>query len=195
MIEIIDNFLPKSLENKIANIFLDPNTTWSLNSSVINDNLYNNDKVILDHNTKDSPQLVHPMLIDGKVYSENFHICSTLLYFLESNKKISIKNLHRIKTNLLFNLNNFKNNEYHPAHVDSCEKDTKTLIYYPIDSDGDTFLFNEFYPASKKQTLSINNTISPKQGRAVFFDSNRFHAGSNPIKTQIRLSINFIFSV
>ena len=66
------------------------------------------------------------------------------------------------------------------------------MVYYVNDSDGDTVLFNEFY---NTKSVSINRRIAPKKGRAVIFDSNRFHASSNPINTPTRFVINFTFKL
>jgi hypothetical protein len=42
--------------------------------------------------------------------------------------------------------------------------------------------------------LTIQQQISPKQGRCVIFDGNQVHAGMHPIATDYRTVINFNFS-
>ena len=61
----------------------------------------------------------------------------------------------------------------------------KSLIYYVNDSDGDTIFFNDNLKEIKR--------VNPKKGKAVLFDSNILHCGSNPINTLNRVVINFIF--
>ena len=38
-------------------------------------------------------------------------------------------------------------------------------------------------------------SVTPKKGRAVFFNSNTLHAGSNPIKNDVRVVVNSILEV
>lgn len=81
-------------------------------------------------------------------------------------------------------------------------KDMLTAIYYVTNSDGDTNFFNEpnYNPASHKKSLSefynnltIKNQVSPKPGRIVIFPSYYLHAGMHPIKSNIRVVINYNF--
>jgi hypothetical protein len=60
-------------------------------------------------------------------------------------------------------------------------------VYYATDSDGDTLIFDD-------DTSTVVERISPKQGRAVFFDGLRYHASSCP-KEHLRVIINFNFTI
>ena len=92
----------------------------------------------------------------------------------------------RIKSNLNVNLTDYKEENYQPPHMDLSLETFQSLVYYVNDSDGDTYFFDE--------DLNIVDTVSPKKNRAIVFPSNMIHAGSNPIKSGIRMVINFIFS-
>jgi hypothetical protein len=73
----------------------------------------------------------------------------------------------------------------------------KTLLYYVDDSDGDSVFF--------KNTISdnilldtnavIDKKISPKKGRAIYFDGNIYHSGNCPVDYNKRTVINFDFKV
>jgi hypothetical protein len=72
------------------------------------------------------------------------------------------------------------------------------MIYYVNDSDGDTFLFNEFWDPVSGQPptqLTLNQRVTPKRNRAVIFESDRFHASSNPRFNKNRFIINFVMKV
>ena len=60
-----------------------------------------------------------------------------------------------------------------------------TFLYYVNDSDGDTIFFNK----NKKEI----KRVKPKKGTGVLFKSNTLHAGSNPINSDKRMVINYIF--
>ena len=41
----------------------------------------------------------------------------------------------------------------------------------------------------------MNKRVSPRKGKAIIFDSNIWHASSNPRQNQNRIVLNFIFQV
>jgi hypothetical protein len=62
-----------------------------------------------------------------------------------------------------------------------------SMVYYVNNSDGDTRIFDD------NMTMLHSNT--PAQGNAIIFPSNRFHCSSNPIQSNVRCIINFVFTV
>ena len=63
-------------------------------------------------------------------------------------------------------------------------KKSISIIYYVNNSDGDTFFFDK--------KLNTVKRISPRQGRAVVFNSNMRHAACCPINSVYRQVINFV---
>lgn len=74
------------------------------------------------------------------------------------------------------------------VHVD-LPKPHIACVYYVTDSDGDTVLYDNVYGEDVK-TLRRHQTVTPKAGRAVFFDGSRYHCSSQPTDT-LRCIINF----
>lgn len=183
-IVVYDDFLPsrfleeiKSLfENQYVNWFHSPSTTSEkinmpeiIDTQLFNHNiLFNNEKSILYN-------VLHP-----------FH------YFIESTAQIQISEMYRIRANFTFPVPNFTENNFNTPHCDSNSK-LVSALYYVNDSDGDTFFFNKV-KGENLDNVKIIKRISPKSNRMIFFPSNRYHAGSNPIKNQSRIVINFMFS-
>ena len=67
-----------------------------------------------------------------------------------------------------------------------------TIIYYVVDSDGDTIIFNEKdMPGEKISNLTIKQTVSPKQGRVIIFPTNTFHTGNHPSNFPGRIVMNY----
>ena len=58
---------------------------------------------------------------------------------------------------------------------------------------GDTVIFNERF--DRKGDLTVRKRVSPARGKAVVFDSNTWHASSNPRVHSNRIVLNFCFSV
>jgi len=73
-------------------------------------------------------------------------------------------------------------------HTDWTEKHL-VVLYYVCDSDGDTVIYNEQkLPENKK--LTVQKTVTPKQGRAVVFDGSYWHTAEQP-KYNTRLIVNY----
>jgi hypothetical protein len=107
---------------------------------------------------------------------------------VEQYSKLEFK-LYRMKINLLLARNE---RCHHVPHCDwTINKNCVSMIYYISESDGDTFLFNEFYQDNPKK-LSIYKKIPPKKGRILAFESNRYHASSSPQKFNKRFAINIV---
>ena len=96
--------------------------------------------------------------------------------------------LYRMKVNGLFQR---KEKAYHYPHTDWKLNDAgMTALYYVNDSDGPTYLFNEFYKDNPKK-LTVYKKIPPKMGRMVVFET-RYHASSSPIKSSTRFVFNIV---
>lgn len=71
-------------------------------------------------------------------------------------------------------------------------------VYYCNDSDGDTIIYeqtiNDVPGGSKGVQLKEHKRVTPKRGRAVFFDGSRYHCSSQPT-INYRTIINFDLTI
>lgn len=58
----------------------------------------------------------------------------------------------------------------------------KSLVYYVNDTDGDTVFYKEHFTGhdSVPETFTVEERISPQQGRAVIFDGLQYHSTEYP---------------
>lgn len=105
---------------------------------------------------------------------------------------VDITNTVRCKVNILWQKETFPENHYNVVHQDS-DENCVSMVYYVNDSDGDTWLFNQFYEEGVLPKLSVAKRITPKKNRLVVFNGRRYHASSNPRNTRERIVINFVF--
>jgi len=95
---------------------------------------------------------------------------------------------------LQFPLGNLKGTEYDAHHIDHTSEHL-SILYYVLDADGDTVLFENTYEphfrpvAPTPEQLKEVKRVTPKQGRVVIFDGYRWHTATQP-KTGIRCVIN-----
>ena len=154
----------------------------------------------LDENTVDTPQFGHVSLYardDGVDTNPSYAEYRPLFYSMQDRMGKKISSVYRVKVNCLLQNVLCGENNYNIAHVDTTTpKKLYSAIYYLNDSDGDTFMFNEYSNKdSLVEKLTISERITPKMGRVVIFPVNQFHASSNPIKNKSRFVVNFMFAM
>ena len=65
-------------------------------------------------------------------------------------------------------------------HIDLDEGDEHIVVlYYVVDSDGDTIIYNE---RTESPSYTEKQRVSPKQGRVVIFDGGQYHTAEQPTK-------------
>lgn len=189
---VIDNFISKEYQESILQSI--KNIAWWYNPHTSD---IDGDSAIIDGNTIDSPQFMHfPLDVEGRA-SNAFDTLRPMVGEIERYFNNPIEYIFRIKISCLNrNILSFGKDNYNTPHVDTdvVEPDFISLIYYINNCDGDTFIFNEKYgtPVSKFTTQC---RVTPRQGRVVIFNSNQFHASSNPIQEYSRFIINFVFKI
>ena len=189
---IIDDLIPKGHQVELANT-LTYNIAWRFQSVTAQLRESNYDMCV-DDNTIDSLQFVHYALLNG-LSTEVLPVIRPLMSAVEKQLNQRVVDVRRIKINCLTNnIKTFTSSNYNIPHTDEPEIEWLTMVYYINDSDGDTFLFNEAV-GDTDNGLTLHSRVSPLMGRAVIFDSRRFHAGSNPVDSQSRFVINVTFKL
>ena len=81
---------------------------------------------------------------------------------------------------LQFPLKNIDTSVVDTPHIDIDEGDEHIVVlYYVIDSDGDTIIYNE---RTESDTYTEKQRVSPKQGRVVIFEGGQYHTAEQPTK-------------
>ena len=176
MIKVIDDFANIQEQLEIFN-FLQQNENENAIYMFYNTSI--SEKISITSNTIDYPQFVLSVFEENKIYN---NILFLYLYKLLHKNKLSNNFIERIKVNITFPYPKNNKKKHGPIHIDS--KKGISIIYYVNNSDGDTLFFDE--------KLNVKKTISPRQGRAVVFDSNIKHTACCPINSKYRKVINFV---
>ena len=81
---------------------------------------------------------------------------------------------------LQFPLANVDTSVADTPHIDLDEGDEHIVVlYYVIDSDGDTIIYKE---RTQSPSYTEKQRVSPKQGRVVIFDGRQYHTAEQPTK-------------
>lgn len=194
MFKIIENAIPLPFQNHIEDVIKRSSWIWHDETSyALEDPERNRSIQIKKNNTdiQDLGQMTCPFLDQGKIYSENFNFLLPVLYMYADSANINVNELVRVRANLLFQDKTYDKNWYNFPHTDYGKY---SFIYYVNDSDGDTFLFEEFEKNILPERYNIWKRVPPKKGRGLFFESQRYHSSSNPANSKLRLVINFNFN-
>jgi hypothetical protein len=149
---------------------------------------------------KEHIQFRHVFTDGYEIKSEQFKYIKSLIVSFEMNTGLKVKKFSRIKANLLMPQ---KGPTAQQPHVDGIGEidgvpeciGKKTLLYYVNDSDGDTVLYDKYFTKEKIGLVKKIQSVSPKKGRAVIFDSNQVHAGCCPTTSDCRIVVNCVFEV
>ena len=135
----------------------------------------------------------HNIFQNNMVLSPLFSLCYPLVLGVANDLGLNVTSVLHAKT--MLQTPDTDASLHNNPHVDWYQ-DHAVILYYVNDADGDTFLFNETtndYPSreiSSAGTFSIKERITPKQGKAIYFDGRNFHASSRPTKG-VRIILNF----
>jgi hypothetical protein len=176
--KIIDDFIPVPLQEEIKSTLLGPNFAWFYNLDVT----YDTDAPIGRRN----PGFSYLFNQNDSIAS----VISTLAYTGATTVGIQYKNILQARAFLQLPLSGtFLTAGIDPLHVDT-QTPHLVVLYYVIDSDGDTLLTD----AREISSLDIEDhtiiaRVTPKQGRAVLFDGSLYHTAEQP-KNNVRCVIN-----
>jgi len=191
--QVFDNFLNLNLANQIENDLTNQYFPFYLTPKVNknNENLkfstVNKEEIhsLKNKNEINGFQLVHVAYVDIKEHKHKSPYFTQLVKIIDTlqfKTKIAIKPI-KLKCNLKPQCLEATSDSFDYVHQDEDEKHY-SAIYYPHDTDGDTFFFDSNY--------RIIDRIPPKKNRLVFFKSNILHAAGFPTKNQVRIIINIV---
>lgn len=141
-------------------------------------------------------QFIHQIYTDkAGAISKHANLIRQLIPHFEKASGKKIIGVVRVKANLLSKSNVIKKEEWAKTwHTDMQEEMYRprkfiSVVYYVMDSDGDTVLFN------RNDTSEVVSKSSPKKGNFFWFDSYWMHSATPPKKSKRRVIINFILEV
>ena len=137
----------------------------------------------------DSEQFIH-LLFDQKPLSPYWSLVQPILESVSQKLNKQIKEIGRIKSNLLIQ-NKSEKNLLNCPHVDRDTAGWHSLVYYLDDADGETVLFDK-KGHQGFDNLKILDRAKPIKNTAVLFESDWYHTSTNPVDNSRRIVLNFI---
>ena len=173
--QIIDNFLPEEYYKKILDETDSMYFPW----------YYHN----YSSTTEDGvPQFVHTFYQDGEINSTMYGLVEPIIKAFEEKTNFIIKEVYRVKANLITNAPVKAENIKRAIHQDLIMPNYVSLLYYVHDSDGDTILYQD-----DKETEAMR--VKPVANRVFILLSNKWHNATPPKDHTTRKVINCVFKI
>ena len=175
---VLDNIIPVAYQDYVERSILEEDIKWKYRPNLGNDTAKPNSDDITP-----APGIIHVFCNENGIQSNLFH---KILPMVEEACRIAEYNLTGIfggRTFIQFPSND--NSLFTKIHTD-LNIDHMVLIYYVIDADGDTVLFDKTTCDIPKNELDVSKLsvlqrVTPKKGRVVLFDGSRYHATTLPV--------------
>ncbi len=176
---VIDDFIGLEYQEKIKEelLGLNNNFPWNYSEDVTGAGEYD---------SQHRPALGHQYVqFDddsdmGEVTSVYHHLFVPLLSKACQHLKIPQTEVLQGRSFLQFPLANVDTSVVDTPHIDLDEGfEHIVVLYYVIDSDGDTIIYNE---RTESPTYTEKQRVSPKQGRVVIFEGGQYHTAAQPTK-------------
>jgi hypothetical protein len=200
MIKIIDNLLPVGYIDAIEKLCYSEDMAWSYSSNSV----YH----LADNNLWDK-QFSHVLFVNNKSASKHYNFFMPVMFALEHALGFKIKQLMRLKINLLTTVPDA--NTIFVPHIDAGDIEPYySAVFYINNSDGDTIIYEnaihdrsvlgdinhyQEYLENKKKSekFVVKQRVEYKKNRVVVFDGGYLHEAKWPERHKERIILNMVF--
>ena len=176
---VIDDFISLEYQEKIKQelLGLGNNFPWHYTEDVT---------AAGDFDSQHRPAMSHDYVIinddddTSEIESVYHHLFVPMLSKACHHLKMPETEIIQGRSFLQFPLKNIDTSVVDLPHIDLDEGDEHIVVlYYVIDSDGDTIIYNE---RTESSSYTEKQRVSPKQGRVVIFEGGQYHTAAQPTK-------------
>lgn len=184
------NNVPTDLADKVEEYILSVDVPWCYQNFTIGAEEKRVQKPFLSKEliVNDHPIFHSLMYWAGKEYYSMNVVSDLSEYLINYFKQNLIQeelNLGRVLANMTLPRKSAEGTIQQPHTDCAIGEPFYSFLYYPTDSDGDTYFFDDAHEIIAK--------ASPMKGTGVLFNSDMTHAGSLPVHNERRIAINFMF--
>jgi hypothetical protein len=173
--KIVQDLLPKEYKEQLQEVLLGHLFPWYWNEIT---------RMEVNSIKQNIFQLTHVFVEENKANSDCFKLIEPMFDYIKQASGIEIKNVFRVKANLLPRQTCSDEDIANTIHEDVKSTGYVSFIYYLHDVDGDIKTYDKDFSAI--------NSYSPKENSLVYFNSNILHGTRPPIQSKRRVCINFV---
>lgn len=191
-IYVVDNIIPEQQQDFLENfIFQEATIPFYFNSTTNGINKKENPELICNWNTFDHPQFTHNVVWENNIVSDwGKPVVNKFIDIFSEFFECNDYDIFRCKINL--STSEPKTRKIIEPHVDSRQK-LWSIVYFVNTVPGSYFLVGkQTFNGKVQKRFKVSRKIETKKGRAVIFDSRRFHSSGKCTKGYSRSVINFV---
>ena len=138
----------------------------------------------------------HTFTFKGTEMSPYWASIKPIIDFASARAGFDYGRIVRSQANLTLPVPGYKDGDYSGPHIDHPEQSNYlNLGFYPFDSDGDTFIFNESHHDGVPKKVTVGERVNPVQNRIIIFNGWQYHSASSPIEHNKRIFVNFAVEI
>jgi len=177
-IVIIDDAIPVAYQDYLERSIIEDDIGWKYRPNLGNDTPKVN---LLD--VTPAPGIIHVFCNENGIQSKLFYKVLPMVEEVCRKANYDLVGIYGGRT--FIQQPGKDNTAFTKIHTD-LNVEHMVLIYYVVDADGDTVLFDKTtyeIPKNELETSKLNvlQRVTPKKGRAILFDGSRYHATTLPI--------------
>jgi hypothetical protein len=184
---IVDDIVSLEKQDEIKETLLNGGFPW----------FYLNDATYPTISSTNTPVMNHYYRLDYKTNSQFYNLIEDVGDKGAELYGFDYQDVLQVRSFLQFPLNTDWRKEFvDKLHIDSTSEHL-VVLYYVLDSDGDTVIVNKKFEAGEDVAKDLKHTdyevlhrITPKKGRAVIFNGKYYHTAEQPTNG-MRCVINF----
>lgn len=180
---IIENMIDKSMQDSIEKMLLENLFMWTWQECSI----YVEDEEFM----KKDYQLCHSFSEGKKIHSTYYEDIVPFLLKIKDYFDFKSFKIIRFKANLTtpisYTEEQIKKTIHTDVSKDILHRNIVSIIYYVIDSDGDTIIYND--------DDSIFEKCSPEKGKMIVFSGKRKHRPTNPKLNKKRVVLSLVIEL
>lgn len=191
---VFDDIIPKSYQDQLESQLLSPTSyQWAYKEDITFPKEF-----IREHNLMTSPVMSLGLAQGGEIMNSDLVLAiSGLIHATCDRINFPLKQIVEGRGFLHFPLPEFRRREHNTPHVDG-EFPHLVFLYYVIDSDGDTVVYNETIDDygvedSLGKEFTVKASVTPRKGRMIVFDGKHYHSSTTPAENmRCILNLNVI---
>jgi len=191
-IYVVDNLVSQQHQDFLEEfIFNKSEIPFYFNSGTNGTKKENNPELISNWGTFDIPQFTHNVIDENNYISDwGQQVVEPFLDFFNEFYECDDYDIFRCKINL--STQSPKTRKIIEPHVDSQQKLWSIVYFVNTVPDSYLLLGKQIFNGEIQKKFKVSRKVESKKGRAVFFDSRRFHSAGKCPKNYSRSVINFV---
>ena len=188
---VVDDFIPKLHQDDVEELLLGDQFPYFYNSK--SNGEVRSPNTVLNRNTYDHHQFVHQLIFNYEVQSTGSDSKKLVDLFKPSFREFFGDDNYKIfRAKINLNTHHPKTRKIVMPHTDALQQCWSIVYYVNTVPNSYTLIGKEMYDKPNPTKFTVKHKVETKKGRAILFDSRRYHSSGKCPIGNTRCVINFM---